>query len=263
MAFPAPVWNGVDIDVNHLPNHWIITPDGSRALNLKEMENNACMFTMYWALSDFTDTFIPNNGGKIHGLGNKFSETRNWTPQAVAGMLGNITIESTINPSRWQNDTPPPDPETGTEETGYGLVQWTPYSKYRNWVLPEGDKENWDDGQGYLAELWGTWQNNGYLETERISAERDHEIQWIKTDKFNYSFKDFGKKEDDPSILAEAFLRNYERPAYPDSTLKDRQEWAEYWFYRVTRPIYGYVIPWWHWKFGYVYMKKYTGRWYL
>jgi hypothetical protein len=259
MAFPAPVWNGVDIDVNHLPNHWIITPDGSRALNLNEMENNACMFTMYWALSDFTDTFIPNNGGKIHGLGNKFSETRNWTPQAVAGMLGNITIESTINPSRWQNDTPPPDPETGTEETGYGLVQWTPYSKYRNWVLHDGD----GDGQGYLAELWGTWQNNGYLETERISAERDHEIQWIKTDKFNYSFKDFGKKEDDPSILAEAFLRNYERPADPDSTLKDRQEWAEYWFYRVTRPIYGYVIPWWHWKFSYVYMKKYMGRWYL
>lgn len=262
MAFPAPIWDGTEVDVDNLPTAWVITPDKSRALNLEEMTTNACMFTMYFALAEYTDTFIPYNNGHIHGLGNKFLDKRNWTPQAVAGMLGNITIESTINPSRWQNDEPPEDPETSDAETGYGLVQWTPFSKYRNWVLPGAPKEDWDEGLGYNPDLWNTWLNNGYLESERISAERDNEVQWIPTSKYNFSFKAFGMSEEEPSYLADAFLMDYERPADPDATRQDRMDWAEYWYNKVTKPIYGYTNPWWYWLYGYVFSKKYTGRWY-
>lgn len=256
MAFPAPTWNGEDIDVKNLPTSWVITPDKSKALTLAQMENNACMFTMYFALDTFTDTYVPYNDGKLSGLGEAGKDKRDWTPQAVAAILGNMTIESTINPSRWQNDETPPDPETGTEETGYGLVQWTPYSKYRDWVVG-------DDESGYIPTIWGTWQNNGYLETERVAYERREELQWIPTSKYNYDFHTFTQSEDDPKILSEAFLLNYERPADPDATKQDRADWADYWYYRVTRPIYGYTVPgWWYWLYGYVFSRKYTGRWY-
>lgn len=256
MAFPAPVWDGTDIDVSKLPDKWIITPDQSSALTLKDMENNACMFTMYFALDSFKDMFVPYNDGNLNGLGEAAKSVREWTPEAVAGILGNMTIESTINPSRWQNDTPPDDPETSDAETGYGLVQWTPYSKYRDWVIGDGDT-------GYDPTIWGTWQNNGYLQTERVAFERREELQWIPTSKYNYNFHDFTAKEDDPKILAEAFLLDYERPADPSATLNDRQDWAEYWYYRVTRPIYGYVnSTWWYWIYNYIFSRKYTGRWY-
>lgn len=257
----APEWNGEDVDVDNLPTSWVTTPDQSRALTLEEMEQNACMFTMYFALSDFVDTDIPYNDGNLSGLGERELDVRNWTPEAVAGILGNITVESTINPSRWQNDTPPDDPETSDAETGYGLVQWTPFSKYRNWVV-SGD--NGQYGDGYLPDLWGTWQNNGYLESERIAFERKEELQWQATSKYNFDFHTFTAMEEEPSYMADAFLTDYERPADPDATRAERQAWAEYWYYRVTRPIYGYVRSnIWYWLFCYVFSRKYGGKWYL
>lgn len=248
-----PEWNGEDIDVDNLPTKWVTTPDQSRALNLDEMEQNACMFTMYFALSSFTDEDVPYNDGHVDGLGERENEPYEWTPEAIAGILGNMTVESTINPSRWQNDTPPEDPETSDAETGYGLVQWTPFSKYRDWVI-----------DGYLPEDWGVWENNGYLETERIAWERREEEQWISTSKYNFDFHAFTRMDKDPSYMADAFLMNYERPADPDATRELRQAWAEYWYYRVTRPIYGYVRSnLWYWLFSYVFSRKYTGRWYF
>lgn len=193
------------IDLDNLPTEWITTPDKSRALTLDEMQNNAAMFTLYFARD--LDAAV----------------TLEWTPEAVAGILGNITAESTINPSRWQNDTKPAEDVT---DTGYGLVQWTPYTKYSEWAK---DYES----------IWGPWENNGMLETERIAYERKHDLQWIATDKFNFGFKDFTLMRESPEYMAEAFLYDYERPENPAASVESRKTWAKYWYDNVVLPIYG------------------------
>jgi hypothetical protein len=46
-----------------------------------------------------------------------------WSKEAICALLGNIQLESWLNPGAW---------EVGG--TGYGLVQWTPAAKFLNWA---------------------------------------------------------------------------------------------------------------------------------
>lgn len=62
----------------------------------------------------------------------------------------------------------------------------------------------------------------------RIIYEVENNLQWIATSEFNYSFLEFTKRTDKPSILARAFITNYERPAEPIQPQRERQ--AEFWF---------------------------------
>lgn len=107
---------------------------------------------------------------------------KNWTLNAVAGMLGNMTAESTVNPGRG---------EIGG--SGFGLVQWTPKSKYTSWSSARGYADNDIDGQ-----------------LERIIWERDNNEQYYKN-KYKYTFKEFSESTDDPYTLACAFAFDYER----------------------------------------------------
>lgn len=177
-----------------------ISPDTSRALSAYEMENNAYIVS-YTFIRDYR-----------------------WTPQAVAGMLGNMQAESTINPSRWQNDK---KPETDEEKktTGYGLVQWTPYTKYSDWA-----------GNG--------WEGNGYKECERIQYECNNGLQWDATSTYNFSFKSYSKMYNTPTYMADAFLKNYERPENLNQPV--RGQYAEQWFKYIIQ----YIMPKiWYWKF--------------
>ena len=78
-------------------NDWIA---GNRYLNTAEMQNNARVFR-----------------GRGLSIG--------WSSNAIFAMLGNIQAESGINPGIWENLTP--------YAGGYGLTQWTPYTKYSEW----------------------------------------------------------------------------------------------------------------------------------
>lgn len=89
-----------------------------------------------------------------------------------------------------------------------GLVQWTPYTKYTNWV--SGDPSTMD--------------NN----LSRILYEVQNNLQWIATTEYNYSFSDFTQSTDTPYNLAMAFLNNYERPSDPNQPSRGTQ--AEYWY---------------------------------
>lgn len=113
---------------------------------------------------------------------------------------------------RWESDIVEGDPT----RHGYGLVQWTPYTKYTEWVT--GDPSTMD---------------NNIL---RILYEVENNIQWIATTSYNYSFKEFSQSEDTPYNLALAFLANYERPADPNQPVRGTQ--AEFWF-----EFLGGIIP--------------------
>lgn len=119
-----------------------------------------------------------------------YLSAKGWTLNAIAGMLGNMQVESSINPGRWQND----DVDVGP---AYGIVQWDPFSKYINWCEEQGysDPSEMDNN---LARIIYELENGG---------------QWYATSSYNLTFEEFTQSTESPSYLAGAFVLNYERPA--------------------------------------------------
>ena len=153
-----------------------------------------------------TDEEMKNNAKCFYGTMNILY---GWTLNACCGVLGNMQSESTISPCRWQNDTPYGTP---TERQGYGLVQWTPYTKVLDWL-----RDN-----GFLI------QNFGEGECARMNYEVATKTQWIATSAYPESFKEFTQSKGKPYNLAIEFLANYERPADPNQPIRGTQ--AEQWY---------------------------------
>lgn len=140
-----------------------------------------------------------------------------WTKESICAMLGNMSHESSVNPNMYEYGY------GWTQDRGYGLVQWTPRSKYWNWAL-----NNKLDPEKPESQL------------ERITYETKNNIQWV-ADRLYYgygyyehsykgSFSDFRKNKDKLNVnqLTEAFMWNYEGPAYTPAkqSLAQRQKFA-------------------------------------
>jgi hypothetical protein len=128
-----------------------------------------------------------------------------WTRNAICGILGNMQSESSINPARWQSDN------IGDLSAGFGLVQWTPASKYIDWAnnssLPYKEMDS---------------------NLQRILYEVDNNLQWIEKTSYPLSFAEFTTSTETPEYLAGAFITNYERPADPTQPARGTQ--ARYWW---------------------------------
>lgn len=144
----------------------------------------------------------------------QFFKSKGWTANAVSGILGNSYYESTVNPNRWEGDVPFAEP---VSSRGYGLVQWTPWTKIIDWL-----KE-----KGYYPEV----SKFGQGECERIQWEMENNQQWIATATYPESFSDFSLSTKDPYNLAIEFLANYERPADPNQPQRGNK----------AREIYDYI----------------------
>ena len=129
---------------------------------------------------------------------------KGWTKNAIAGMLGNMQKESTINPGIWQDLTP-------NESLGWGLVQWTPSTNFTDWAAANGYAN--DDGDAQL--IW--------IDTVTASVG-----QWIPTTQYPETFGEFKVSTQTPEYLADCFLKNFERPEEIDQPV--RQRYARYWF---------------------------------
>ena len=128
-----------------------------------------------------------------------------WTMESVAAMLGNMQSESTINPGIWQ------DLDEGNLDGGYGLVQWTPASKYIDWANQHG---------------YPIGDINGQI--DRINWELANGAQWYPTSEYPLTFEEFKTSTQDPYYLAMAFINCYERPADPDQPWRGEQ--ANKWY---------------------------------
>lgn len=167
---------------------------GNRYLTQAEMEQNA------WYIWDF--------------LG-----SRGWSMQAVAGMLGNMETESTINPGIWQSL------ETNNTSGGFGIVQWTPATKLIEWA-----NENGLDYTTMDAQLL------------RIIYELDNGLQYYPTNTYPETFAEFKVSTKSPYYLGMAFLANYERPAVAIQVNRGIQ--AQAWYkYLSTLPGPGGTKP--------------------
>lgn len=129
---------------------------------------------------------------------------KGWSLNAVAGMLGNMETESTINPGIWQNLT---ESETG----GFGLTQWTPAPKYLDWCSDRG---------------YDPSAMNSAL--DRILYELEYGLQYYETDAYPLTFSEFKVSSETPEYLAQAFLYNYEKPA--DMNQPNRSTQARKWY---------------------------------
>lgn len=113
---------------------------------------------------------------------------KGWSLNAIAGLLGNMQSESTINPGIWQNLN------ENNLSGGFGLVQWTPATNFTNWADSLGYA--WTDGDAQLK--WIDEQTTAFG-------------QWISTEAYPMTFNEFKTSTATPEYLASAFLKNFER----------------------------------------------------
>lgn len=150
-----------------------------------------------------TESEMRANGIEIY----QYFSSYGWSINAICAMLGNVQSESGVNPGIWEGLTP--------YGGGYGLVQWTPYSKYKNWA-----------GAG--------WENNGPLECARVIFEFNNGLQWstqLAWEQYKYPNQAaFPYSNEDISYLAWVWLQNYERPANFDQPQRASQalDWYSY-----------------------------------
>lgn len=156
---------------------------GNRWLNTSEMQINATLIYNYLT-------------------------ARGWTLNAIAGMLGNMQTESTINPGIWEDLTPNP-------QMGWGLVQWTPSTNFTDWA----------DANGYA-------HDDGDAQLKWIDEVTTQVGQWIPTTTYPETFSEFKISQREPEYLAYAFLYNFERPG--DLNQPIRQKNARYWYDWLT-----------------------------
>lgn len=122
---------------------------------------------------------------------NHFKGTE-WTKESLSAMCGNMRHESSINPNMYEYGY------QWSADRGFGLVQWTPRSKYWNWATSRGLD-----------------QRSGSSQLKRIDYEVENNIQWIPRSSYgNMTFKQFRTNSGNWSVnyLTEAFTWGYERP---------------------------------------------------
>lgn len=115
-----------------------------------------------------------------------------WTAESISALVGNMRHESSINPDMYEYGY------DWADDRGYGLVQWTPRSKYWDWAVANNLPPR--DGDSQLA---------------RLDYEVENNIQWIPiSDYNNMTFSEFRQNSGNWSVdyLTEAFTWSYERP---------------------------------------------------
>ena len=121
-----------------------------------------------------------------------FLLSKGWTPESISATLGNMRHESSVNPNMYEYG------KAWSGDWGFGLVQWTPRSKYWNWALQNGYSE---------SEL-----RDGDAQLDRMDYEVDQGIQWISTPNYPETYAQYRKSKKNLNYLTNAFCWNYERP---------------------------------------------------
>lgn len=155
---------------------------------------------------------------EMHYNGMRFAQllyNYGWTENSIAGILGNVSAESTLDPGCMESPKPwttfPANQEIlqSSYLRGIGFTQWTPG---RDKIVQFAEDHNlvWYDGLTQVLRL--KWEcDTGY----QMGG-----WQW------------FIHNEGDPADLAEYFLRQYERPT-PEQiaqSLAERRRLGTYWY---------------------------------
>jgi LysM repeat protein len=185
-----------------------------------ERRNKMSTSTLTWVTTEDAWLSEPSSLNNAQLVANHFAGK--WTKNAIAALCGNMRHESIINPNIWEYGF------NHSLDRGYGLVQWTPASKYIDWA--NANNLDYSLGDSQLA---------------RIDYEQEAGIQWISTADYPLSFHDFTQSTESIDYLTQAFIWNYERPARSagqDST-PDRIAFAQKCFDTLSFTGGGAVTP--------------------
>lgn len=166
---------------------WIVKVGVAQYLTQSEMENNATEFYSYF-------------------------NSKGFTIESVAGMLGNLQQESNINPGMKQ---------TASASSGWGLIQWTPSSNLTDYANAQGS--DWATGEIQTQLMWDEIIN-GYGG------------QWIPKPAlgYNYTGEEFSQLTD-VTEACKAYL--YERERAGVEALDKRLTYASNWYEYLTGVI--------------------------
>lgn len=135
-------------------------------------------------------------------------KSKGWSDNAICAILGNMQSESWVNPAVWESFR--------VEWRGFGLVQWTPYTKYSEWAGND-------------------WQTNYDKQLDRIEYECQNGEQWFRNPEAPIieppiTFKEFKTSTLDVVTLANYFLWYYEHPEVTIQSIRGKQAvtWYEY-----------------------------------
>src|SRR5690606_24617948 len=88
-----------------------------------------------------------------------FTADKDWSRHSISALIGNMRHESSINPNMYEYGY------AESADRGFGLVQWTPRSKFWNWAASKGYSE--------------ADRRNGDSQLARIDFEVENNIQYI------------------------------------------------------------------------------------
>lgn len=134
-----------------------------------------------------------------------YTVDKDWSKESIAALIGNMRHESSVNPNMYEYGY------TEADNRGFGLVQWTPRSKFWNWGVTQGyTEEQLRNGDSQLARIDYEVQNN----IQYIA--NGHQRRYGNGTKYDFSFADFRSNAPQLSVnqLTEAFMWNYEGPNY-------------------------------------------------
>ena len=136
-----------------------------------------------------------------------FFKGKGWSKNSICGLLGNIEVETayTFNP----------DINAYNGDGGYGLLQWTPGSKLKDWA----------DSNGLNFRTINT-------QCQRIIYEYNNGLQYYTSSYCALTFSQYIRSTSPPDNLAECFMHNYERPNLKYANIPTRRqkaiEWCQY-----------------------------------
>lgn len=151
-----------------------------------------------------------------------YLKTVGYNMAALCGVIGNMEWESYLNPGQWQlGSTIEQWPPAGV---GFGLVQWTPWTKFSDWAGSD-------------------WRTNYTKQLERLEFERANGLQWITLSSGQFAgitFNGFLDFEGSPALAARCWCEAYERGTWA----AQRSTYAENWYtYFRANPIPDWTPP--------------------
>lgn len=195
---------------------------------------DAELYNGYWITTDtyLTQAHREENAQLVYN----FLRGLGWTKNSVCAIIGNMDVESSVNPALIEGRHYP-NLITNQEclnltSTGVGMVQWTG----RTDTPPAGQKlasyairhnKNWYDGE---------------LQCERLKAEYDGDFQFEhgRVDGVEWDWESFVVSTETPEQLAKVFQYLYENGG-SDTLL--RQQKARYYFDTLKKTIPAWMIP--------------------
>ena len=186
----------------------------------------------YWIASD--QYLNPQHKNENARLIYDYLTNLGWTPQSVAGILGNMDVESSMNPAliegRGYHTLPTNNTVLAiTTQTGVGLVQWTGTTP----TPPAGQK------LASFAIRYNKEWYDGELQCFRLERECATDLQFDHgtVDGVSWDWQTYVQSTETPEQLAKVWQILYERGGTDTQT---RQEQAKYYynlFNRIPIPI--------------------------